>query len=184
MNTKRFSAALGAAVLVVLGSSTSAFAADSTPPPYEAPSVELQLNPTAVTGGSSFTATATSNQDCDSWAISFVGPTTDGPGSGSGTTAETVFSTTEVDAIETGTVTATCTFDDGSLKPSAAAQLSATADITVSPAGVLPPIDGGNGGGGFGGLANTGGPHLWLAIGGALLTLVGAGAVVRSRRLA
>ncbi|RZI83031.1 MAG: hypothetical protein EOO67_17555, partial [Microbacterium sp.] len=153
MNTKRIAAALGAAAIVVLGSTTSAFAA------YETPSVELQLDPTTVVGGQSFTATATSNQDCTSWSITFEGPTTDGPAGGSGTSATTDFSTTTVDQIETGTVTATCTFDDG-LKASALQQLSATADITVNPAGVAGPIDGGNGGGDdFGGLASTGGPH-------------------------
>lgn len=181
MNTKRISAAIGAAVIVVLGSTTSAFAA------YETPSVELQLDPTSVVGGQSFTATATSNQDCTSWSITFEGPTTDGPAGGSGTSATTDFSTTSVSQVETGTVTATCTFDDGlgGSKASALTQLSATADITVNPAGVAGPIDGGNGNGDgdFGGLASTGGPHLWLAIGGALLTVAGAGAVLRSRRV-
>lgn len=177
MNSKRIAAAVGAAVIVVLGSATSAFA------DYETPSVELQLDPTTVVGGQSFTATATSNQDCESWSIVFDGPTTDGPAGGSGTQAVTEFSTTPVEQIETGTVTATCTYDDG-LKASALVDLSATADITVNPAGVAGPIDGGDGGDGdFGGLAGTGGPHLWLAIGGAALTALGAGAVVRSRRL-
>lgn len=178
MNSKRIAAALGAAVIVVLGSATSAFA------DYHTPSIELQLDPTTVVGGQSFTATATSNQNCVGWSITFAGPTTDGPAGGSGTQAVAVFSTTTVSQIETGSVTATCTFDDGT-KASALQDLSATADITVTPAGIAGPTDGGNGGGDgdIGGLASTGGPHLWLAIGGAALTVLGAGAVVRSRRV-
>jgi len=176
MNTKRISAAAAAAAFVVLGSATSAFGA------YEAPQISLELSAPSVTGGGSFTATATSDKPCDSWTLEFDGPTTDGPGTGAGLEAVVEFSTTTVGADETGTVTATCFFDDGSVtKASAPAQLSTSADILVTAGDIAGPTDGG-GDDDFGGLASTGGPHLWLAIGGAALTLAGAGAVVRSRR--
>lgn len=181
MNTKRISAAVAAAALVVLGSATSAFAS------YEAPSISLEVSPTTLTGGQSFSGTATSNQDCD-WQVTFDGPTGDGAKSGSGSSIDFTFSTTEVEDVETGTVTAVCTFDDGtSERASVAQQLTRSADVTVNPTGIAGPIDNGTGGGetgGFGGLADTGGPQLWLAIGGVALTLVGAGAVIRSRRTA
>lgn len=175
MNAKRISAAVAAAAFVVLGSATSAFGA------YQAPTISLELSAPSVVGGGSFTATATSDLPCDSWSLEFDGPTTDGPGSGAGLEAVVEFSTTTVGADETGTVTATCFFDDGA-KASAPAQLSTSADILVTAGDIAGPTDGSGGGDDFGGLASTGGPHLWLAIGGAALTLAGAGAVVRSRR--
>ncbi|MET3962685.1 hypothetical protein ABIE44_002619 [Marmoricola sp. OAE513] len=178
MITQRISAAVGAAVLVVLGSATGAFAA------YEAPTITLEVTPTSLPGGQSFSGTATSNQDCSSWEITFDGPTTEGAKNGSGTSIDFTYSTTEVEDVETGTVTAVCTYDDGT-RATAAANLSRSVDVTVNPTGVAGPTDGGStGAGGDYGLANTGGPNMWLAIGGATLTAIGAGAVIRSRRVA
>ena len=97
---------MGAAALVVLGSATGAFAA------YEAPSITLEVSPTNLSGGQSFSGTATSNQDC-SWEVTYAGPTVDGPATGSGTSIDFTFTTTEVENVETAPVTAVCTFDDG-----------------------------------------------------------------------
>lgn len=176
MNTKRISAAIAAAALAVLGSATGAFAA------YEAPTISLEVNPTNLTGGLSFSGTASSNQDCVAWEVTFDGPTVEGPKTGSGTSLDFTFSTTEVEAVETGTVTAVCTFDDSALKASALQNLETSVDVTVNPTGIAGPTGPGGSDGGFGDLADTGGPHLWLAVGGAALTVLGAGAVVRSRR--
>jgi hypothetical protein len=175
MNTKRISAAIAAAALVVLGSATSAFA------DYGAPTITLDVTPHSLVGGQSFTGTATSNEDCTSWTITFDGPSTESPKTGSGTSIDFTWSTTEVSQIEDATFTAVCKFDDGSTRASAPSSIQAQADVTVNPTGVAGPIDGGTTG--FGGLADTGGPHLWLAIGGGALVLVGAGAVLRSRRI-
>ena len=73
MNTKRISAAFAAAVLVVLGSATGAFAA------YETPSITLEVTPTSLTGGQTFTGTATATVDCTNMQVTFNGPTSEGP---------------------------------------------------------------------------------------------------------
>jgi hypothetical protein len=190
MNTKRIAAAIVAAAAVVLGSASGAFAS------YGAPSINLVVNPPAVVGGQgSFTGTATSNEDCTSWSITFAGPSDDAPVTGSGSSISFTISTNAVTAITPATVTASCTFDDGASQSRATTvqEIHTSADVTVNPAAVTPPIitppvitppviTPPASGGAF--LANTGGPHLWLAIGGALLTLIGAGAVIRSRRVA
>jgi hypothetical protein len=176
MNTKRISAAVAAAALVVLGSATGAFAG------YEDPSITLEVNPTSLVGGQTFTGTATATVNCSAWEITFDGPSSESPKTGSGSSIDFTWSTNEVSEITPGAFHAKCTYDDSQLRASALQDLTTSTDVTVNPTEVSPPTDG-TGTGGFGGLADTGGPHLWLAIGGGALVLVGAGAVLRSRRI-
>lgn len=182
MITKRITAAVGAAALVVLGSATGAFAT------YGPQAITLEVSPTNLTGGQSFSGTATADQPCE-WEITYAGPSTDGPKTGSGTSIDFTFTTTEVESIETAPVTAKCTYKAFVLRGSNIVDQSMekSVDVTLNPVGVAGPVPGptdgvaGPGDGGFG-LADTGGPSLWLALGGATLTAVGAGAVIRSRR--
>lgn len=172
MNTKRIAAAFAGATLVVLGGASGAFAS------YEAPNMTLTVTPTTLPGGESFTGTASSNENCD-WSITYDGPTSTGqPITGTGTSLDFQFDTNEVSSQQTDAVTAVCNYDDG-MRASVAQSMTRSVDVTLTPASVSPPI---TGGGGVGGLPNTGGPSYWLAAMGVALTAIGAGAVIRSRR--
>ena len=164
---------------MVLGSASGAFA------DYEAPSIDLTVTPTTLAGGETFTGTATSNQDC-TWSITYAGPSsTAQPIEGSGGSISFSFTTDPVETQQTDPVTAVCSYDDGAPKVAAIQQLTRSVDVTVTAGDTIinPPGGGTNGGGGGGdGLPNTGGPSYWLAAAGVVLTALGAGAVIRSRR--
>jgi LPXTG-motif cell wall-anchored protein len=173
MITKRFAAALAGAALVVLGGAGGAFASS-----YEPAFVHLTVTPTTLPGGESFTGTATSNKDC-AWEITYAGPSgTAQPITGNGTSIDFAFETDPVDSQTTDAVKATCNYDPALRASAPLTDISQTVDVTLTPGGLEAPSTGG----GLGGLPNTGGPSYWLAALGAVLTAIGAGAVIRSRR--
>ena len=135
-------------------------------------------------GGESFTATATSNVVCD-WTLEWNGVVRT-------KTDPAIFNTTYKTPIVTQITKiplhGTCAYDDGSTRLGAkasartmrvakAATWSKTIMITVLPRGsaVSPPGEN---------LPNTGGPNMWLLLGGLGAVLAGAGVVVTSRRRA
>jgi LPXTG-motif cell wall-anchored protein len=187
MIIRRIAGALLGALLVVGGSTTAALADD-----YGPATIDLSVSPTELTGGETFTGTATSNKDCTSWSVTYDGGTSStNPATGSGTSISFSFTTNPVSDVENHTVTATCTYDDGtgtSDRSTALVPISRSADITVDPAGDVSPPTGpvgpgpDNGGTGTTSLPNTGGPDLWVLAAGLALLLGGAGAVFRARR--
>ncbi|MCW2787124.1 MAG: hypothetical protein JWP74_3641 [Marmoricola sp.] len=172
MTTKRFSVAVLGAVFLVLGISGGAFA------DYAAATMNLTVTPTTLVGGNTFTGIATSNEDCH-WSITYGGPaSTAQPITGTGTSLHFSFNTDTVGAVRTDAVTAVCSYDPSVPRATVTQTLQRSVDVTLTPTGVSPPTT--STGGGLG-LPNTGGPSLWLAVAGLALTLLGAGAVVRSR---
>jgi LPXTG-motif cell wall-anchored protein len=147
--------------------------------------IDLSAHPTVLYGGETFTATATSNVDCD-WTLEWNGDSRDKNASQQFVTTYTAPDVTKITKIP---LHGTCvyTLPDGAtpvtgrqVARSAAGPLvtwKRTIMITVLPRGsaVSPP-------GGGGHLPNTGGPQLWILLLG--IGLAGAGAVVtvRSRR--
>ncbi|HET6152122.1 MAG TPA: LPXTG cell wall anchor domain-containing protein [Marmoricola sp.] len=180
MKTKRITAALAAAALIVLGGAAGSGAfADAG---YGMPTIDLTVTPTTLVGGNTFSGTATSNEDCQ-WSITYAGPSsTEQPITGSGTTLNFTFNSDPVEGRTTDAVKAVCTYTVPSTKAAARAADTATlrdsVDVTLTPNGVVSSP----GNGGFGGLPNTGGPSAWLAVLGVLLTALGAGSVIVSRR--
>jgi LPXTG-motif cell wall-anchored protein len=145
--------------------------------------IDLTVNRTVLYGGETFTATATSNVDCD-WTLEWNGDSRDKNASQEFITTYTAPDVTEITKIP---LHGTCVYElpEGAT-PVTGRQAARTAAgpmvtwkrtimITVLPRGsaVSPPGDD---------LPNTGGPDLWILLAG--LALVGAGTAVtlRSRR--
>ncbi|RNL62201.1 LPXTG cell wall anchor domain-containing protein [Nocardioides marmoriginsengisoli] len=138
----------------------------------------LTVDRQVMYGGESFTATATSNVVCD-WTLEWNGVvrTKTDPA-----IFQTTYKTPVVTKITKIPLHGTCAYDDGSPRLAAksaraakAATWSKTIMITVLPRGsaVSPPGEN---------LPNTGGPNMWLLLGGLGAVLAGAGVVVVSRR--
>ena len=145
--------------------------------------IDLSVNRTVLYGGQTFTATATSNVDCD-WTLEWNGDSRDKNASQNFVTTYTAPAVTQITKIP---LHGTCvyTLPDGATPVTGrhAARAAAgplvtwkrTIMITVLPRGSAVSPPGSN-------LPNTGGPDLWILLAG--LSLVGAGAAVtlRSRR--
>ena len=144
--------------------------------------IDLTAQPTVLYGGETFTATATSNVDCD-WTLEWNGASRDKNASQE---FVTVYTAPEVTKITKIPLHGTCVYElpegatpvTGRTSAAAAGPLTTwkrTIMITVLPRGsaVNPPGED---------LPNTGGPNLWILLAG--LGLVGAGTAVtlRSRR--
>jgi LPXTG-motif cell wall-anchored protein len=145
--------------------------------------IDLTAQPTVLYGGETFTATATSNVDCD-WTLEWNGDSRDKNASQEFITTYTAPDVTKITKIP---LHGTCvyTLPDGATPVTGRQAAKAAAGplvtwkrtimITVLPRGsaVSPPGDD---------LPNTGGPNLWILLAGLGLLGVGTAVTLRSRR--
>jgi hypothetical protein len=152
------------AVLAVLGFSSPAAQA------YPDVQIDLSVDRQRLYGGETFTATATSNVDCD-WKLSWDGDTR----TSSGLKFVTTYTADEVDEVTRIPLRGTCEYDAPTARGSEVWQR--TIVITVLPRSVDvagPMAD----------LPNTGGPDRVFLVGGVVLLFAGATAVTVARRRA
>lgn len=159
--------------LVILGFMSSAQA-------YPDVRSSLTVDKHVVFGGQSFTATATSNVDC-AWNLDWDDQVRQGQGRSFVSTfvAPQVTTTTKIDLV------GVCSYESTDRESSTAAsgvQKSARHKVTVTvvpsaSAAVAPTTFSAD-------LPNSGGPNRIVLLGGVLLALSGAGAVVLARRRA
>ena len=147
--------------------------------------IDLTAHPTVLYGGETFTATATSNVDCD-WTLEWNGDSRDKNASKKFVTTYTAPDVTKITRIP---LHGTCVYElpDGATPVTGKVSAKAAAGplttwkrtimITVLPRGsaVSPPGDD---------LPNTGGPDLWILLAGLGLVGVGTAVTLRSRRKA
>jgi len=145
--------------------------------------IDLTVNRTVLYGGETFTATATSNVDCD-WTLEWNGDSRDKSASQLFVTTYTAPAVTKITKIP---LHGTCVYNlpDGATPVTGkmAARTAAgplttwkrTIMITVLPQGsaVSPPGDD---------LPNTGGPNLWILLAGLALVGTGTAVTLRTRR--
>lgn len=145
--------------------------------------IDLTAHPTVLYGGETFTATATSNVDCD-WTLEWNGDSRDKSASQEFVTTYTAPDVTKITKIP---LHGTCvyTLPDGATPVTGRSATSAAAGplvtwkrtimITVLPRGsaVSPPGED---------LPNTGGPNLWILLAGLGLVGIGTAVTLRSRR--
>lgn len=171
--TKFGYAAVGAivALLGILGFSTSAQA-------YPDVQHSLTASQQVVFGGDTFTASATSNVDCD-WDLTWNGQARQGDGVDFSTT----YTAPQVTSVEKMVLVGSCAYvepADGSAK-AAAATWEDRITVTIRPgANAAAGPTGGN----SADLPGTGGPDRVVLMGGLVLVLAGATAVTVARRRA
>jgi len=202
--TLKLAAATAVAALVALVPGGSASAA------YEDPASDVEVSPTTLVGGGSFSGTATSNGvDC-SWTISFPGQS---DVTGSGTRISFTFDTSSVDEETEEDLTVVCEYDDENIPQAAQAgvvnvqpasysatatlptviqELTRVVTITLLPEGDGDDDDGDGDGDGDGdedgddddngGLPDTGGTDQTIVLTGLALLAVGTGVVIMARR--
>lgn len=159
-----------AALLGILGFSSTAQA-------YPDVQHSLTVDKQVVFGGDSFTATASSNVDCD-WDLEWNGQAREGDG----TAFRTTYVAPEVSSVETIDLVGSCGYvepTDGSAKP--AATWESRVAITIRPGATGLAALAGNS---RADLPGTGGPNLVVLMGGLALVLAGATAVTVTRRRA
>jgi len=177
------------AVLGALGLPVAGFAA-----PSGVPHIELHLSRTTVVGGDPVTVTANANALCD-WIVTFHGERRHTVAR----SIRTTFITPEVSRRTRLNVVATCVVHTVRAKPEPAPAVensgsrhdvqalvvripaAATVDppLTILPGSVVEPPTAPHH---PGGMPNTGGPSLWLALAGLVAVLLGGVLVERSLR--
>ena len=130
MFTLKLAAAAAVASLVALVPASSAMAVS-----YEDPSIDVEVHPTTLIGGGSFSGTATPHGiDCD-WTITFLDQVVEGQ-SNDGEGFDFTFDTPEVDEETEETLFVECVYDDGNMASAAprAQTLSASSQPRTAPA--------------------------------------------------
>jgi LPXTG-motif cell wall-anchored protein len=205
VSTLKLAAATAVASLVALVPASTAVAQS-----YEDPAIDVDVNPTTLVGGGSFSGTATSNGVICDWTISFPGQP---DVTGRGTSISFTFETDEVDEETEEDLEVKCEYDDEntpqtapsqagavnvapasystSTLPTAIQELERIVVITLLPEGDDDDDDDGDDGDGDGdgdgdddngGLPDTGGVDQTTVLTGVVLLAVGTGVVFMARR--
>lgn len=199
MSTLKLAATTVVAALIAIVPATSAHGA------YEDPAIDVDVSPTTLVGGGSFSGTATSNGvDCE-WTVTFRGEDI----TGTGTEIDFEFDTPTVDEETERDLDVTCVYDDENVSnsaadagvasaefasyrqtsatlPTALQTLTRTVTITLLAAsdGDEDDDDDDDDGGGSsnGSLPDTGGTSGIVLLSGATLVAAGAGVILTVRR--